>query len=151
MRNVIFLRFSTGWFCLLALFGVNTAFMPCSDLIVLRAGTSVSLVLQATIDPATVAEGMGVTMRVNGHVKINQKVLVADGAPASGVIIGIEKQKKPKCLILTILAERAQAVDGQQVSLTSADYVFRIACGEGTVSLNGTLEARVLNDIKIRG
>lgn len=127
-----------------------SAFTGKGDWVVLRAGTKVPLVLQTALDPKEVGEGYAVALSVDGHIMVNQKVLVAHGAAAAGMVVEKQYLKKEKAFQLTVTAEWAQTVDGQRASLTSVFYIFKIPCCDGTTSLNHTFDGEVMNDIKIK-
>lgn len=132
---------------------VTRAFPPVSaGPILLSAGTMVMLEVSQPIDPETIMPGNVVRMRVGADLRQNGKVLIAGGVPASGVVVSVEKIKKKKLVCVTIVAESAQAVDGQTVSLTGAYQAFNIPCCEGPVPMSAgyAVSAVVLNDVVVR-
>ncbi len=136
--------------------GVDSELPP--QLVVLRAGTAVSVQLNDEISSDNVEVGNAVEFTVRSNVTVNGKVLIAAGSIAEGWVKDVQKtcegcKKKDRCGKLVITVENVQSVDGQRVNLRSIPHTVKgnCCCGGGpAVAKFGTvLSARVVNDIKI--
>lgn len=122
-------------------------------MVVLRAGTTVSLQLNQTFVATDVQAGNSLDFLVRSDVTVNGKVLIAAGSIAEGWVKSVATGCEGKCAEITVEVNNVQAVDGQRVNLRSIPHIIKApCCGANTSASIGTnLSARVLNDIKING
>lgn len=151
-------------FALVALFASATTFstnaapvQPVENeaftMLILRAGTTVSLQLNQTFTATDVQVGNSLDFLVRSDVTVNGKVVIAAGSLAEGWVKSVANGCNGKCAEITIEVNNVQAVDGQRVNLRSIPHVIKApCCGANTSASIGTnLSARVLNDLKING
>ena len=128
------------------------------QLVMLKAGTIVSLQLNDQISSEEVEIGNAVEFTVRSNVTVNGKVLIAAGSIAEGWVKDVQKScdgchKKDQCAKLVLTVENVQAVDGQRVNLRSIPHTVtgKCCCGGGPAiaKLGTVLSAKVLNETKI--
>lgn len=131
----------------------------CDDtMIMLRAGTPVSLTLNETVNSQEVQIGNVVEFLVRSNVTVNGQVVIAAGSIAEGMVKNVvnpcSSGCEAKCAKLEIVVETVQAVDGQRVFLRSIPLTVKGQCcgrcnESATANLGTTISSRVQNDIKI--
>lgn len=155
---------------LLGLFVFASIFMSAAPspspmtLVTLRAGTVVTAEVIDEVISSDLEVGNLIRMEVRGHVTINGKVVIADGAMAEGKVLRLQKDCEYGKPSIQITLETVQAVDGQRVRLrgTAQKATARCECkkkcrdcsngydGCNAVIRPGTsLNANVLSDINI--
>ena len=131
---------------------------PSEMMIMLRAGTAVSLTLNEEFSADEVAVGNSIDFMVRSNVTVNGKVVIAAGSIAEGWVKKVRSKCDSKCKCsdnqcstITITVESVQAVDGQRIYLRSIPHTIKAPCCNKNANANiGTnLSARVLNDVKI--
>jgi hypothetical protein len=81
-------------------------------------------VFDSEVTPAQNTVGQSVTMKVANDVKVNGKVVIAAGAPASGEVVSASKAGAVgKEAQITVTAKNATAVDGTFVPLSGTKAV----------------------------
>ena len=123
------------------------------QIVILRAGNSVSLELAQEVEISSVYTGNTLDFMVRSNVTVNGIVVIAAGSIAEGRVSKVEKSCDGKCYAISIIVNNVQSVDGQRVNLRSTPYIMKSNCCDGPAVLNiGTpISANVLNDIKIDG
>jgi hypothetical protein len=138
-----FACFSTAAFALPAAAPQTSASVY--QMVILSAGTNVSLALNESFDADDVATGNAIDFQVRSNVTVNGKVVIAAGATATGWVKKIKKDKDGKCAEITITVESVMAVDGQSINLRSIPHTIQANKAE----LGANLTAHILNDAKI--
>ncbi len=128
----------------------NSAKIP----VILRAGTSVFFELTDEFDASEVSVGNAINFTVRRDVTVNGKVLIAAGAPATGMIKKVKKSCGGNCSEITVVVETVQAVDGQTVFLNSIPHKFEAPCCDGSeakANIGTLFTTNVRNDKTING
>ena len=124
----------------------------------LPAGTSVSLELNQAINSEEVEVGHTVRMRVRSNVVVNNRVVIRAGSYATGKVSKVNKSANACdacdniCSSVTIVPEKAAAVDGNQVYLEGSPHVARGGCmgtGAAMITIGTSLDATVRDNVKI--
>jgi hypothetical protein len=121
------------------------------QIVILRAGTSVSLELAQEVEVSSVYTGNTLDFMVRSNVTVNGVVVIVAGSIAEGRVAKVEKSCDGKCYAITIIVSNVQAVDGQRVNLRSTPHIMKSTCcdGPGVLSIGTAMSSTVLNDIKI--
>lgn len=120
--------------------------------VTLPAGTLVFLETTQRIDSRSVTIGNIVRFRVMTDVIVEGKTVVKSGTQALGRVTSIEPGTYNEPEILQVEVKYVQAVDGQQVNLSTNPIDIRAEfTGEAaTINVGTTATSHVMNDIEIR-
>lgn len=134
---------------------IFTNFCVADERIILHGGTVVSLVLNQEVSSETAFRGDVVDFLVRTNVTVDNKVLIATGSIAEGVVKEVEHScwrcayDDPK-LVLSV--ESVQAVDGQRIYLRGTSVTVkgdRRTKRAAIANIGKAVSARVLNNIRI--
>lgn len=129
-----------------------------ATLVILPAGTLVSLELNQEVSSEAVEVGHTLEFTVRNDVKVNGKVLIRAGSLAEGRVTKVDKFLNAcsscdgTCSSVTVTVESAQAVDGQSILLNATPLTKRGHCagvGPTTLEIGARITARVRNDVTI--
>lgn len=129
-----------------------------ATLVILPAGTLVSLELNQQVSSEDVEVGHTLEFTVRNDVTVNGKVLIRAGSLAEGRVTKVNKflnacsACEGSCSSVTVTVESAQAVDGQSVLLNTTPLTKRGACagvGPAILEIGDRITARVRNDVTI--
>jgi hypothetical protein len=156
MFNKTFFRLALP--CAFAFAGFSASALPAAapqtvasvyQMVVLSAGTNVSLALNESFDAEEVATGNAIDFQVRSNVTVNGKVVIAAGATATGWVKKVKKSSDGKSIEITITVESVMAVDGQSVNVRSIPHVIQGHHGSAKADIGANLTAHILNDVKI--
>jgi len=131
----------------------NAQAAPADDqMIVLRAGTPITVTLNQTVSSANAQVGNTVEFMVRNDVVVNGKIVIAAGAMAEGWVKNVQRACPGSPARLVITVESAQAVDGSRVFLQSIPFTVQgqpqsQAPAQARIGTN--LSARTRNDARI--
>ncbi len=114
------LSFWAMWFLNFS-FTATAAYTALAKQVKLPAGTPVILRLPTSIDSQSVRQGDTITFEVARNVTVDGKLVIRQGAIATGVVASVEKPGiigEPGKLMVNI--QRVKAVDGQEVPLRAS-------------------------------
>jgi len=132
----------------------NTASIP-QQIVVLKAGTIVSLQLNEEVNIEEVSVGNALDFLVRSNVVVNGKVVIASGTIAEGWVRNVRTSCEGRCSKITITVENVQTTDGQRIYLRSIPHTIKVNCCDtyntapAIIPLGTNLSARVLNNEKI--
>lgn len=132
-----------------------TTSAPLDGIVMLPAGTALSVKLNQTVEANEVEIGNAIEFIVKSNVTVNGKVVIAAGSIAEGTVKNVEKTcnkcKRDYCSKLELAVETVQAVDGQNIYVRSIPLVIKGNCrgAEATANIGATVSARIQNNVKI--
>jgi hypothetical protein len=131
-------------------------FMPCAD-IMIPAGTSVSVRLNGNYNSDDYEIGNTIKFIVSDPVVVDGQVVIAQGAPAEGEIIGLKRMDScTDCASpyqsIEIMVNRAKTVDGSYINLYGKPHVVRGKCPSCPAVLNQGIhiEATVQSTTRVK-
>lgn len=149
--------FSTGQPTLPTTPSVFSAFQSFADMVMVPAGTSVSVRLHGNYHSDDYEIGNNLKFIVSDPVVVDGQVVIAQGAPAEGEIISLKRMDScSDCASpyqsMEIMVTRAKAVDGTYVNLYGKPHSVRGKCPSCPVVLNQGvhLEATVQSTTRIK-
>jgi hypothetical protein len=120
---------------LLAISTLCMSFNLRAEGVVVKAGTSLTLETAETISSETLTPGQMIDFKVKYDVKVDDKVVIAAGAPAKGQVLRAQKAKGlGKEGLIEIQLKSAKAVDGQDILLGMGN-VFQEGESKETLSI----------------
>jgi len=115
--------------------------LACSAQAVLPEGTKVRVRLEQSLSSATAEEGQIVELSVTDAVKIDDTVLIAEGAHATGVItMAHERRRMGRAGKLDFSIDRVRSVDDQWIPVR---YTLNEKSGQSHALSTGILTAGV--------
>lgn len=113
--------------------------------VVLNEGTVLRVRLMETLDSRTADEGDLINFEIADDVSVNGVVVVKSGAKVTGSVMDAQKSGMLKKARLSFTMDYAQAVDGQNIPLTSPG----INRGGKTVGTGGLVAAAAISPMLI--
>src|SRR5437763_16019606 len=122
----------------LALFATAAAF---AESVTIPDGTKVRVRLDQTITSATAEQGQAVELSVTENVKVDDQVVIPEGARVTGTVIQAqEKRRMGRAGKLDFSVERVRGVDGEWIPLR---YTVSKKTGQSDATRNGIITAGV--------
>jgi hypothetical protein len=135
MKNLT-IKFTSLFIVFISIFGICKS--ASATEIRIEEGTPVRLKLKETINSSTAQSGQIVTFEVVEEIKIDNRVVIAEGAPAWGTIVEAEAKKSlGRGGKLAFRVEYVKAVDGTKIPLRANS----VSKGNGKSVTTGALVA----------
>lgn len=128
-----------------------------ADVVMVPAGTSVSVRLNGNYNSDDYEIGNNLKFIVSDPVSVDGQVVIAQGSPAEGEIIGLKRMDScsdcaSKYQSMEIMVTRVKAVDGSFINLYGKPHMVRGKCPSCPVVLNQGIhvEATVQSTTRIK-
>ncbi len=120
--------------------------------IIVPMGTAISVKLNEQLPAEMLSAGNAIEFKVQGAVRINNKIVIPHGARATGMIKSVTTACSGKCSQIVFTVDEVQAIDEQMIPLNATPHVLKAPCcnGEALATIGTLVRANTLTEAKVK-